>query len=78
MTLFTLDETSKLKVKMYRSVKDIEKFIDLKYLKITPAVAKLYGVEGNRYDISKIPELRGVKIVGTFEFYSNKPIKNKD
>ena len=66
MCLCLVEEKSRYSIRKYRNVKNIEKYIDTRWIKVSDKVKELYNLDTNRYDKDKMGELVSVKLKVTY------------
>lgn len=66
MCLCLVEEKSRYSIRKYRNVKNIEKYIDTRWIKVSDKVKELYNLDTNKYDKDKMGELVSVKLKVTY------------
>lgn len=66
MCLCLIEEKSRFSIRKYRNVKNIEKYIDTRYIKVSDKVKELYNLDTDRYSKEKMGELISVKLKVTY------------
>ena len=66
MCLCLVEEKSRYSIRKYRNVKNIEKYIDTRWIKVSDKVKELYKLDSNRYNKDKMGELISVKLSVTY------------
>lgn len=66
MCLCLIEEKSRFSIRKYRNVKNIEKNIDTRYLRVSDKVKEFYKLDSNSYNKDKMGELISVKLKVTY------------